>query len=38
MPDAAAEPSFSCLQWLKNYLTNKRCQEHLNHRMFLHIH
>ena len=36
--NATAERSFSCLRRLKNYLTNKLNQEHLNHRMFLHIH
>ena len=33
----AAERSFSCLRRLKNYLTNKLNQAHLNHRIFLHI-
>jgi len=38
MSNAAAERSFSCLRRLKNHLTNKPNQEHLNHRLFLHIH
>ena len=36
--NATAERSFSCLRRLKNYLRNRLTQEHLNHRMFLHIH
>ena len=38
MSNATAEKSFSCLRQLKNYLRNRLTQEHLNHRMFLHIH
>ena len=38
MSNATAERSFSCLRRLKNYLTNKLNQAHLNHRMFLDIH
>jgi len=34
----ATERLFSCLRQLKNYLTNKLNQAHLNHKMFLHIH
>ena len=36
--NATAERSFSCLRRLKNFLTYRLTQEHLNHRMFLHVH
>ena len=36
--NATTERSFSCLRRLKSYLRNRLTQEHLNHRMFLHIH
>ena len=32
--NATAERSFSCLRRLKNFLTDRLTQEHLNHRMF----
>jgi len=35
---ATSERLFSRLRRLKNYLTNKLIQEHLNHRVFLHVH
>ena len=36
--NATAKRSFSCFRRLKNFVTNRLTQEHLNHRMFLHAH
>ena len=38
MSNAIAEQSFSCFRRLKNYLTKKLNQEHLDHMVFFHIH